>query len=131
MDEARLSTLKQYDELISSSVYSLAVYSKGKEINLIGFNRKKRSHLCLLFLSTTVTSIYGGTVYVNCSKWDFFILKLKYRGRMKKVKRYKVYSEICKVFCSDYIDFLEGTRRPGIVEEIFDEYYNLKRKKKR
>ena len=126
-----LNKYRKYDELVQSSVYDLAVFSKGKEINLMGFNRKKPSHLCLLFLSTTVTSIYGGTVYVNCSKWDYFLLKLQHHGRLRHVKRYTKDSEICKVFCTDYITFIESSRWPGAVEEVYEAYYNLKRKKKK
>ena len=107
-----------YDEIIKVSITNLYTLSKeNKKVNLTNFNKKDKSHLCLLVISGYM-KMFGCTLSVRTNFLNKFFIK------RKTGIEFNITKDKEGIFCDEFIYHIEKAYdRPGIFEEIYDNYF--------
>lgn len=90
-------TPEQLDNV--SSILMINLYSIGKnskEIQLLGLNRKKKSHLAILHSAHIAAKLYKFELRTDCNWWDRFCLRLK-GYKLQKIEKVKTDKDVEKL----------------------------------
>ena len=129
---ATISDLNMYDT-INTMTMRLLSYNNDRRgfIVFYNFNKINKETLWLLHVGMDWAAAYEKEIYISSNWWTY--IKLKYFYKIKKIKRVnslKRDSAICSICVPDFVK--EVTKMYGknrsYVENIYDEYYNRRRK---
>lgn len=90
-------TPEQLDNV--SSILMINLYSIGKsskEIQLLGLDRKKKSHLAILHGARIAAKLYKFELRTDCNWWDRFYLRLK-GYKLQKIEKVKTDKDVDKL----------------------------------
>lgn len=117
---------REYDGLISLTMYNITALSDDRRIVLENFDRKNKEHLYFLRVALMARDIYNMPLSIKTSWLNIFLLNWKIRKNFNKIPHAKKSEKGINV--QEVLDFMreDGKQRIGenfSFTNIYDNYY--------